>query len=122
MYPGLAMGNSIDAVRVVPNPFVYDKDAIKNYPGEKDKIMIAGLPPGRSEIRIYTLSGDLVREFVHDANTGGNDGIDYSNLKKGRTYLTITGNNQYMASGVYVYHVKNLDGYGEKTGKFIVIR
>ncbi len=122
IYPGLAKGESMKDVRVVPNPFVYDKNAVENYTGERDKIMIAGLPPGRTEIRIYTLTGDLVRFLVHDVNTGGNDGLDYSNLKKGRRYLTISDNNQYIASGVYVYQVKSLDGHGEKTGKFIVIR
>ncbi|MBN2092955.1 fibronectin type III domain-containing protein [candidate division KSB1 bacterium] len=122
IYPGLAKGESMKDVRVVPNPFVYDKNAVENYTGERDKIMIAGLPPGRTEIRIYTLTGDLVRFLVHDVNTGGNDGLDYSDLKKGRRYLTISDNNQYIASGVYIYQVKSLDGHGEKTGKFIVIR
>ncbi len=125
IHPGLAQGNVMDDVRIVPNPFVYDPDAVKNYPGEKDKIMVAGLPPGRTMIRFYTLTGDLVREFMHDASmsmSGGNEGLDYSDLKKERRFLTITKYNQFMASGVYIYHVESLDGYGEKTGKFIVIR
>lgn len=107
---GLAKGNEMDAIRVVPNPFVYDPDGIKNYPGEKDKLLFAGLP-GDCVIRIYTLAGDLVDEIHHDDAFSG-----------GQEFLTITKYRQFMASGVYVYHVESLEDKGEKIGKFILIR
>ena len=107
---GLAKGKSIDDVRVVPNPFVYDPNAIENYTGEPDKIMFAGLP-GDCQIRIYTLTGDLVDEIHHDDEFSG-----------GKEFLTITKYRQFMTSAIYIYHVKSLDGFGEKTGKFIVVR
>ncbi len=110
IHPGLAKGSEIDNVRIVPNPFVMDPNAIQNYPGERDKIMIAGLP-GHCNIRIYTLTGDLVDEIEHRDEFSG--GIEW---------LTISRFRQYLASGVYIYHVQSLEGQGEKTGKFIIIR
>ncbi|MBD3376798.1 hypothetical protein GF406_17305 [candidate division KSB1 bacterium] len=107
---GLAKSDEMDGIRVVPNPFVYDPDGIENYTGEPDKLIFAGLP-GPCKIRIYTLTGDLIDEIEHrDAFSGG------------REFLTITRYQQFMVSGVYIYHVKSLEGKGEKTGKFIVVR
>ena len=106
--PTTALGRStMDDIRVVPNPFVWNQDG--NYTGYPNKILFAGLP-GSCEINIFTISGDLVKKIIHYEETGLQD------------WDQITEYNQYIASGIYVYHVRRLSGKGEKTGKFIIIR
>ena len=108
--PRTAQGASdLSDVRVVPNPFVYDKSAELNYPGQKDKIVFAGLP-GPCKITIFTQSGDIVDEIDHDTIEGTHD------------WFQVTKYNQYIASGVYVYYVESKEGKGSTMGKFIIIR
>lgn len=106
--PTTALGrNTLEDVRVVPNPFVWNKEG--NYPGNPDKIIFAGLP-GPCDIRIYTISGDLVQHLEHSDITGIHE------------WDQITRFNQYIASGIYVYHVRDKSIGNEKFGKFIIIR
>jgi hypothetical protein len=106
--PTTALGrNSMEDVRVVPNPFVWDKEG--NYPGNPDKIIFAGLP-GPCDIRIYTISGDLVQHLEH---------TDLSGIHEWNQISTY---NQYIVSGIYVYHVRDRENGHEKFGKFIIIR
>ena len=106
--PTTALGRSSMAdVRVVPNPFIWSEGG--NYTGYPNKILFAGLP-GPCEINIYTISGDLVKTIIHNEETGLQD------------WDQITKYNQYIASGTYVYHVRELYGKGDKTGIFIIIR
>jgi hypothetical protein len=97
----------MEDVRVVPNPFVWDKEG--NYPGNPDKIIFAGLP-GPCDIRIYTISGDLVQHLEH---------TDLSGIHEWNQISTY---NQYIVSGIYVYHVRDRENGHEKFGKFIIIR
>jgi hypothetical protein len=70
--------------------------------------------PMNSTIRIFTLSGDLVKvlEHQHDGeqphDEGGTESWDFLNS-----------NDQLIASGVYIFHVES--DVGEFTGKFVVI-
>jgi hypothetical protein len=105
--PYAAAGQTLDEVRVVPNPFVYDDQG--NYFPDVDRITFAGLP-GPSKITIFTLTGDIVDEINHTINSGS------------AIWNTSSKFNQYLASGVYFYHVESLEGKGSTTGKFIVIR
>jgi len=108
--PETALGTSdLSQVRVVPNPFVYDKAAETNYTGEKDKILFTGLP-GPCRITIYTLTGDEVDVIEHDSMEGA---VEWRQISK---------YNQYIASGVYVYTVESKEGKGNTIGKFIIIR
>ena len=86
---------------------IWDKEG--NYPGHPDKIIFAGLP-GPCDIRIYTISGDLVQHLEHTAITGIHE------------WNQITRYNQYIVSGIYVYHVRDKNDGNEKFGKFIIIR
>jgi hypothetical protein len=96
-------------IRVVPNPFIYDKSGKSNYPGQKDKLLFAGLP-GPCKITIFTPSGDIVDEIDHDSNEGTHE------------WFQITKYNQFIASGIYVYHIESTEGRGSMIGKFIIIR
>ncbi len=107
--PFTAQGKTMADVRVVPNPFLYDRSAKTNYVGQKDKLVFAGLP-GPCKIKIYTQSGDLVDEFDHTTQEGIHE------------WFNITKFNQYVASGVYVFYVESTEGKGSVFGKFIVIR
>jgi hypothetical protein len=64
--------------------------------------------PDVCEIRIYTLAGDLVNTLDHDNGTGTEE------------WDMLTVNKQGIAPGVYFYHVQSQ--YGEKLGKFVVIK
>ncbi len=94
-------------VRVVPNPFKFDREG--NYTGEPNKIIFAGLP-GPCRIKIITQSGDLVAEIEHTTDVGIHE------------WTQISKYNQYIASGIYIYYVESTEGKGSAIGKFVVIR
>lgn len=56
------------------------------------------------------MSGDHIRTLTHEsAEFDGNEDWDL-----------LTKNNQKIAAGIYIYHVDST--YGEKIGKFAVVR
>jgi hypothetical protein len=97
--------DQLSQIKVVPNPYIAHvlwetKEGIR-------KIQFTHLPD-ECTIRIYTLSGDLVREIEHDDGTGTED---WDLLNK---------HQQGIVPGVYFYHVDS--EYGQKLGKFAVIK
>jgi hypothetical protein len=66
--------------------------------------------PDRAVIRIYSASGILVSLLSHNSLGGG--GEEVWNLRNR--------NNQFVASGVYFYHVEAADGQ-TKVGRFTVV-
>lgn len=94
-------------IKVVPNPYIVRNNWEPS--GDYSRIAFTHLPD-KCTIRIYTLSGDHLRTLEHDSpELDGNENWDL-----------LTKNNQKIASGVYIYHVKS--PYGEKIGKFAVVR
>lgn len=117
--PGLTIGWRTEAatsvvaatdlrnVHTVPDPYLatsqYDRS-----PTSK-QLMFVNLPP-RATIRIYTLTGVLVDQLEHDDASGGGRAVwDLRNRS-----------NQFVASGVYFYHVVT-DAGAEKVGKFTIV-
>jgi hypothetical protein len=100
----------LDDVRVVPNPYLVRAawDVTLDYPN----LYFTNLP-AKCTIRIYTLSGDLVRVLNHETTYGVNNSSERWNL--------LTPYNKRVASGMYIYHV-DAPGIGTKTGKFAVIK
>jgi hypothetical protein len=96
----------LDRIVVVPNPY-YDKALLNNYSAEPNKIMFFNLP-GKCTIRIFTVAGELVRIIQHTDGTSD------------ESWNQITEFNQLVYTGVYIYHVES--EYGEKVGKFVIIR
>ena len=94
-------------VHTVPDPYLstsqYDLS-----PTTK-QLMFVNMPPVAT-IRIYTLTGVLVDIVNHDDITGGGRAV--WNLRNR--------NNQFVASGVYFFHVVTPDG-DEHVGKFTVV-
>ncbi len=107
-------------IKVVPNPYIvfdaWEKTTEQRY------VKFTHLP-NDCTIRIYTLSGDLVKTIHHkDTKTqpldqGGTENWDFTNESPGQDPTRVAG--QLVASGVYVYHVES--PVGEATGKLVFI-
>ncbi len=111
---GVARG-LMDRVRVVPNPYVgiNELEPVSKLPGQvrgERRIYFDGLPR-ECVIRIYTLSGELVKEIVHRG--GVDNGREYWNLLN-RDGLGVS-------YGVYIAHIE-APGIGEKLLKFAIIK
>ena len=106
-----------ERVYVVPNPF---KQRSGLYGVGEDLRMEFINVPAQCEIRIYTPMGELIQAITHDDGTGGQSWgsvalLDYQ-VSKWR---------QYVAPGVYVFHVESkVSGQEGKSfiGKFAIIR
>jgi hypothetical protein len=105
--------NQLDAVAVVPNPYVAaaiweQKPYLQSGRGER-KIFFINLPT-QCTIRIYTISGELVKKLEHDEPVfNGAESWDLLNL-----------DNLEVAFGVYIYHIETDNA--ETVGKFAVIK
>jgi len=94
-------------VHTVPDPY-YATTPLEISPNKK-VLKFVNLP-GQCIIRIYSLSGGLIQVLTHnDAGGGGDATWDLRNR-----------NSQFVASGVYFYHVETPDGK-TKTGRFTVV-
>ncbi len=97
--------DELSKIKVVPNPYI--GHAIWETREGIRRIQFTHLPDVCT-IRIYTLAGDLVRTIDHDNGTGTED------------WDMLSTNQQGIATGVYFYHVQSQ--YGEKMGKFAVVK
>jgi hypothetical protein len=76
--------------------------------------------PKQCTIYIYSLTGEQVDVVYH--NTGSDPSMDpVGSETGGESWDMLTGNNQSIASGLYIFRVVSED-YGEKVGKFAVIK
>jgi hypothetical protein len=95
----------LQQIRVVPNPFIAANEITR---GEgRQRILFTNLPP-QATIRIYTISGNLVRILEH----GDGSGTEEWDV---RTRFDLL-----VASGNYYYHVTTPDGRTH-LGRFAVI-
>jgi hypothetical protein len=95
----------LQEIRVVPNPFIAANEITR---GEgRQRILFTNLPP-QATIRIYTISGNLVRILEH----GDGSGTEEWDV---RTRFDLL-----VASGNYYYHVTTPDGRTH-LGRFAVI-
>ncbi|RPJ43243.1 MAG: hypothetical protein EHM19_09055 [Candidatus Latescibacterota bacterium] len=93
-------------ISVVPNP--YKRNAA--WEEGSEKLQFTNLPE-RATLRVFTVGGDLVREWEHDGGIyGGNSDWDLKNA-----------DGDPVVSGVYIYYVKSAAG-GERVGKFVIVR
>jgi hypothetical protein len=110
----VAHGFSIDStlgdmsrIHTVPDPY-YVTNSLEITANTK-VLRFVNLPD-RAIIRIYSVSGILVNMLTHNDRNGG--GEEVWNLRNR--------NNQFVASGVYFYHVEAPDGR-TKIGRFTVV-
>ncbi len=119
------------AIGVYPNP--YYAGAAWDGSGERDRKIYFYNLPAHADIKIYTLSGDLVTEIIHDAATyNGSDikwfqnfsGLGVSPQFAGGEHAwdLISKYDQAIATGLYLFTVKDLATGVIKKGKFVVIK
>ncbi len=119
------------AIGVYPNP--YYAGASWDGSGERDRKIYFYNLPAHADIKIYTLSGDLVTEIIHDASTyDGSDikwfqnfsGLGVSPQFAGGEHAwdLISKYDQAIATGLYLFTVKDLSTGTIKRGKFVVIK
>ena len=106
--------NELDKIAVVPNPYIAAaswerKNRYQSGRGER-KIDFIHLPPVCT-IRIYTVSGALVKTIYH--NNALQDGSHSWNL--------VSEDGMDIAYGLYIYHV-DVPGMGSHIGKFAVVK
>jgi hypothetical protein len=94
-------------VHTLPDPY-YVTNALEFT--QNTKVLKFVNVPMRAIVRIYSVSGVLVRILTHDDPTGGGE----------LTWNLRNRNNQFVASGVYFYHIETPDGKS-KVGRFTVV-
>lgn len=104
-----APGSTLEAARVVPNPYNLGANAQLRWPDQQNKIAFLDIP-GNSTIEIYTELGELVTTILH------NDGSGDENWN-----LT-TDSNQLIVSGIYLAVIVDNDTGDKIVRKFAVIR
>jgi hypothetical protein len=97
----------LERVHTVPDPY-YVTNSLEFTQNNKQLKFVN--VPMRAIVRIYSVSGVLVRVLTQDDPTGG--GEVAWNLRNR--------NNQFVASGVYFYHIETPDGK-KKVGRFTVV-
>lgn len=129
--PGAVPNDGTKKVGVYPNP--YYASAVWDGSGERmRKIYFTNLPK-RCEVRVYTLGGDIVAEFVHDAATYAGAGINWFQQYGGNgvplqfaggehAWDLITKFDQAIATGLYLFSVKDAETGETQTGKFLIIK
>jgi hypothetical protein len=105
--PSTTSAENLARVHTVPDPY-YVSNALETTANQK-VLQFVNLP-AQAVVRIYSLSGVLVNVLTHNDPQGG--GLLTWDLRNR--------NNQFVASGVYFYHVEAPDGQ-TKVGRFTVV-
>jgi hypothetical protein len=108
-------GTDMRLIFAVPNPYRSGTSAethsfYHNYPDGSIKFFNV---PKEADIKIYTVSGDLIWE-AHHSSPMGDDGIISWDVKNQR--------GEEVGSGVYIYRCKNSADGSDQYGKIVVIR
>ena len=103
---GTSASGQLSNIKVVPDP--YYAYATRWEVGAGETVLQFQNLPDRCTIRIYTLSGDLVKTLEH---TNGS-GTEEWNLQSEDQRLIV--------SGLYIYHVESR--YGDRLGRFAVVK
>jgi hypothetical protein len=117
-----AVSREANQVAVVPNPYRTDAnytlesggyEGLSNGWDETRRLVKFINLPERCTIRVFSLSGDLIRTLHHDGGGGAfPDGDENMPL--------VSESNRALASGIYIYTVES--EFGTQTGKFVIIR
>ena len=105
--PSVTADSLLARIHTVPDPYYVTNQL--EITADTKVLRFVNLP-SQAIIRIYTVSGILVNILTHNDNAGG--GEEVWNLRNR--------NNQFVASGVYFYHVETPDGR-KKIGRFTVV-
>jgi hypothetical protein len=105
--PATTTAANLERVHTVPDPY-YVTNSLEA--SANQKVLNFVNLPAQAIVRIYSVSGVLVNVLTHNDPTGG--GLLTWNLRNR--------NNQFVASGVYFYHIEAPDGK-TKVGRFTVV-
>lgn len=128
--PGTLPTSKADVqVGVYPNP--YYSNAYWDGSSERlRKIYFYNLPE-TCEITVYTLAGDVVKRIHHDKNSNGSDLRWFQQYSGDGTQVLsggeepwdlITDHDQAIATGLYLFSVKDLSNGDIKLGKFLIVK
>jgi hypothetical protein len=132
VWSGTAADNTDEAeIGVYPNPYTIDA-AWDGSTARSHKLYFYNLP-AHCDVTIYSLSGELVANFNHHAETYTGSDIDwFKNLggdEKQRilpggehAFDILSNSKQALTQGLYLFSVKNNDTGKERRGRFAVIR
>ena len=127
--PDFASDEEEFKVGVYPNPYRINAAWDGSSPFTR-KIMFYNLPT-KAQIRVYTLSGEIVATLDHDAATytGGDarwfrDFAGSARLMPGGEHAwdLLTAANQNLTTGLYLYTVRDLDSGNIQRGRFAIIK
>jgi hypothetical protein len=128
--PGTLANQNFDKpVGVYPNP--YYAHAYWDGNTERDRKLYFTNLPQHAQVRIYTLAGDLITQFDHDAAGYNASNIQwFQKFSDGTQQLAggehawdlITQKDQAIATGLYLFTVKNKDTGELQRGKFLVVK
>jgi hypothetical protein len=130
---GTPANNNEDAeVGVYPNPYYGSAvwDGKGNNKETQRKIYFYNLP-SQCEISVWSLSGDLVDQFTHDAKTYNGNDLDWFKTYSDGTQIfaggehawdLITDSEQAIATGLYLFTVKDSNTGQVKKGKFVIVK
>lgn len=106
--------SQLENIKVVPNPYIAAAEWEERNPfasGRGPRSLHFTHLPQNCTIRIYTVSGELVKTIEH--SSGLLDGTEEWDM--------LTRDNLSASYGVYIYHI-DAPGVGEKVGKFAIIK
>ena len=113
---------------VYPNPYRVNA-AWDGGTSRTRRLNFYNLPP-HSDVRIYTLAGEVVAQFEHDAATYQGDIRWYDDFAGKQRRLPggehswdlLSENGLSLATGLYLFTVKDLDSGELQKGKFVIIK
>jgi hypothetical protein len=119
----------MDNIYVVPNPYrgssSFDGRIDGDNKGDKSRRLWFVNLPERCNVQIYTLAGDLVDEFEHDGKNNTQDIISVSKAAASgiaasgmHSWNLLSKTKQIIASGLYLFSVKDYKTGDVKVGKF----
>lgn len=132
VFPGTPVnenfGSSDFEVGVYPNP--YRVNAAWDGPSEAGRKLYFYNLPAKSEIRIYTIAGDIIAELNHDASTYNGDIAWFDSFSDDPRVMAggehawdlQSEANQILTTGLYLFTVKDLTTGKIETGKLAIIK
>jgi hypothetical protein len=109
----------LEQIRVVPNPYIASS-RFDTGPNRRS-VMFTHLPL-RAEIRIYTISGNLVSVLEHGPGEQGSVGGSGDRNSGQYSFDLTTRFGDQLASGIYYFHVRDLETGDKHLGKFSIIQ
>ncbi len=121
--PSNPVADNLNRIRVVPNPYIGSVYWNNKRPGDSSpwehRIQFTNLPED-AMIKLFTLDGDYVDQFKVNRTVivGGDEDTSSPSVAE---WDLMTHNDQIAAPGIYIYVVDSKK-YGQKVGKFVIIR